>query len=284
MIVVRGPEQRRRLAHQPTIVRFRGRAHVERHWSVGSDVERHRRAAAERDVAHVAAGEQRRIDQRRERYRREPYPVRSSRGGLERRGVLPARRKPERRLIAQFVAAGGGRIQHQLIPFQDQQRLGRGARRFQPLDHAVGRDGRVDFEIDAELGRSGRNLEVKRVQIDGIAPPGEGLAVDLEDRAAERSEGTRRTVPPRQPLRVHQGQGAGRHGQGQMRRHDAARRLARVDLRFRRRRRPPGRRTLRPPPRRERARRGSGRARQPRRSRTAVRRQADSRSSAAHPQ
>ena len=189
-------------------------------------------AAAERDVAHVAAGEQRRIDQRRERYRREAYPVGSGRGGLERRGVLPARRKPQRRLIAQFVAAGGGRIQHQLVPFQDQQRLGRGARRFQSLDHAVGRDGRVDFEIDAELGRSGRNLEVKRVQIDGIAPPGEGLPVDLEDRAAERSEGTRRTVPPRQPLRVHQGQRAGRHGQGQMRRHDAARRLTRVDLDF----------------------------------------------------
>jgi hypothetical protein len=86
---------------------------------------------------------------------------------------------------AQIIAPRRGRIQQQLIPFEDQQRLGRRPRRFRSLNQAVRRDARVDLQIHAELSHPGRNLQVKGIEIHRITAPRQRLSIGLEYRGGE---------------------------------------------------------------------------------------------------
>ena len=118
LAVVRGAEQRQRLVHQPAVRREQVGCHFEGRRGIGGHVDLVRwfRLRAERHLPEEGPGQNRRIDQRRERHRLEPDRRPVLRGDRQGAAVPPSWRERQARGVGQIVGGWSRRIEQHLVP------------------------------------------------------------------------------------------------------------------------------------------------------------------------
>src|ERR1035437_545206 len=116
----------------------------------------------------------------------------------KRRTELPSIRHQELRFIGQLLSRSPCRIENYVIPFENHQLLGsRATNRFNKVVPGV------------EMADSGRDVEMKRKNIQQIALPRNGLAFRLEFESSEVCDGPIRSMFSGNPFWIVEGQGAG---------------------------------------------------------------------------
>ncbi len=153
----------------------------------------------------MATGEHRRIDQRHQRQRCVVLGVAVTAHQLQRAAALPARRQAQGRLDLDAPRIHSGRIQHHPVPLQIQQI---GCHRHPAL---VGGGRRQVLELDLQHAHALWYLQREGIHVAGITCPLQRLAVAADDQPGHLVDRPGGCMVAGDPLRIPQGQRAGRH-------------------------------------------------------------------------
>ncbi len=177
-------------------------------------MDRRRAAGIEIEPRGIPAGIHRTVDQSLDADALE-FGLAAARGhGFQGRSKFPISGQGDACFHRNLTREVAGRVENEGVPLEQQDVAG-------DLDGAdFGAGGRQIVEIDVDRFHPGCRVQVKRVDIDGIARPGHGRAVRGDLDAREPVDRTFRRMRSRQPLWIEQyGIGAD-SAQGLMHAHD----------------------------------------------------------------
>ncbi len=225
--VVMRAEERSGFRHQTFVAVDEILRQIERGVGVGGDVEflRRRTGRRKRNHAIVRTGDDGRIDERGQRNWREFDSVSGLAHHRQRSSEFPVWRKLERCLEGVIGGRLARGIERYQVPVEDHQLVGGSG--IEAAGAAAGRDV-VEADLHA-VGARG-HVAVEGVHVDVVAMPRDGLAGGLEAQLNHIIDGPGGAMIAGEPLRVVEGERAGRGGNGETRMKDAARGLARVDV------------------------------------------------------
>ena len=193
------------LSHQSAVRGEDFRLGLEQFRRIGDHVEAYRcfRAGIQVEAFEVAARVDGGVDQIDQRQRLKAVQIALGRRGLQRAGVLPARRQPQAGFETDAARIVAGRIQQQARPLHRHQL---GGHRHPAL--VVG-GGRKRLELDIERGDACGHFQMERINVQRIASPFDALAVAGDDQTRELVDRAGGRVVAGYPLRIPEFQRAG---------------------------------------------------------------------------
>ena len=210
--VVARPEKRHRLRRHPPVGGQPLLRDGERGAAVGghAEVDRHLRRAEVQGLEDLPR-EHRRVDQRVEAGGGEGQRAVPARALLrfESGVVFPSGRQAQGRAHRDLPGVRPQRIDQEIVPVDDQQ-VGRGIGGLAVAEAVDVLRRREVVEGHLHLPRPGRHLDLDQEHLQGIAPPGEGLAVRRYGESGHLHDGTARRVLPLHPFRIGERQRPGR--------------------------------------------------------------------------
>jgi len=185
-------------------------------------------AAGQVDLPIVGAARDGRVDQLGERDRLELHAIAAARPYAQRAAVFPSGGQRQRRLVDEIVDRDARGIQEQRVPAHHCGLI-RGHR---PVAvHGRARRRQV-IELDLELVRTRRDIDVEREGIAGVAIPGNRLAIGSDHEPGQLRDRSGRPVLAGQILRIEQRQRSGLDGHRESCVQDALGGAAHVDVDF----------------------------------------------------